>query len=567
MHKTVKKAVKLVISTMAAFMLFACQRQVTTTGISGNGVSSASVIQKEGEYSKNQLKETYDEKTATVINLEDSCSITEGGTYVITGKSANGQIVINAPGEDVRLVLSGVDLASSSKAPLYVEAAENVYITLKDGSINTFTDSAGNTEEAVIFSKADLTINGTGQLNIYARAKDGIVSKDDLVITNGILTIDALDNGITGKDSMSIKQGTVNITAGGDGIKSDNEEDVTKGNIIIDGGNYTIHAGGNGIQAKQCLYINEGEFEIQTNDFGESQAEETADTKGLKAGTDIGINGGSFQINSTDDAIHGNGNITVRNGIFEIQSADDGIHCGATLEIDGGTISILESTEGLEGTNIVMNNGYVDITASDDGINIAGGKDRSATGDSETDKFSEVTEGILAINGGEVYVNAQGDGLDSNGSIAMTAGYVEVSGPVNDGNGALDYNGTFDISGGTLLVAGSSGMAQTPSEDSEQKVVAAIFDNEVEGGTKVTIEDETGEVIYSIIPEKTYKFVLVSGQYIENGETYIITAGTQSVTVTGGDVSGISSGPGMPGGGRPAGAPPEGKIPPDAKEK
>ncbi len=58
-------------------------------------------------------------------------------------------------------------------------------------------------------------------------------------------------------------------------------------------------------------------------------------------------------------------------------------------------------------------------------------------------------------------VDAKGDGLDSNGSLCVSGGEIFVTGPSDNGNGALDYNGDAQITGGTIVAVGMSGMAET----------------------------------------------------------------------------------------------------------
>lgn len=543
-------------------------------------------------------------------------TISEGGTYVFSGTLNDGTILVDAPKEDnVQLVLNGASITSSEYAPIVIKTAKNVFITVADGTSNTITDGTEYVYDekddvspnAAIYSKTDLIINGSGELTVNANYNDGITSKDDLEIISGTLMITASDDGVVGKDSVSIREGQIIIDSKGDGIKSSNEEDSAKGYVVIDGGSFDITAGNDGIQAVTQLIINDGDFNIVTNggsanastdssgnvneEWGkrgsgrgqmptesngqkttketDSSNQETAtgadsssqgtttetessSAKALKADSAIGIFGGTFKIDSSDDSIHSNGAVRIDAGEFQIASGDDGIHSDTDMLITGGTISITKSYEGIESQNITINGGAIDLVTSDDGINIAGGNDSSSiSGRPGQNTFaSSSSSGILTINGGDITVNASGDGLDSNGSIEMNGGNVVVYGPTNNGNGALDYDQTFNITGGNLYVAGSNGMAQTPSSSSSQASVAVGFTSTVAGGTRVTVSDSSGNVVYSFTPVKDFGMVCISGAEISTSETYTITVGTQSISVQGGSSSNLSSMGGGKGGGR-----------------
>jgi len=257
----------------------------------------------------------------------------------------------------------------------------------------------------------------------------------------------------------------------------------------------------------------------------EGNANQTADSaKGLKAGVDLTITGGTIQISSLDDAVHSNDSITISGGDLTLASGDDGIHADAALTINGGDLEITECYEGLESAVITINDGTIRLTASDDGINASSG-----------------SGGYVYINGGYLFINAGGDGLDSNGPVEMTAGVVIVNGPTNNGNGALDYMGSFNISGGYLVAVGSVGMAEAPSTTSTQYSAIFSLASAQAGGTTVHIESASGEAILSFVPTKVYQSVVLSSPELENGETYVVyVGGSSSGTVTDGLYSGGS---------------------------
>ena len=483
-------------------------------------------------------------------------TITAAGKYSISGTLNDGQIVVDAQDEEtVYLVLEGVDITNSTSAPIYVANAEKTVITLADGSENAVTDGASYVLEdadsdepnAAVFSKDDLTINGGGSLTVNANYNNGITSKDDLKITGGTITVNAVNDGIKGRDSIAVLDGIITVDAGGDGLQSNNDEDTEKGYISIEGGSFDITAGLDGIQAQTSLLVSGGEISIVTgggsvaSDSGgawggrgmEGNPNQIADSaKGLKAGVDLTIMDGVIQISSLDDALHSNDSITINGGDILLASGDDGIHADSVLAINGGDLNITQSYEGLESVVITINDGAIHLNASDDGINASSGNSGTAAGAQPMQGGGpggfESGDGYVYINGGYLYVDANGDGIDANGSIEMTAGTVIVNGPTNDGNGPLDYLGTFNISGGYLVAVGSSGMAQAPSITSTQYSVMYNFTSPQAAGTMVHIETESGQEVLTFAPAKLYQSVLLSSPGLENGSTYVVYSGGSS---------------------------------------
>ena len=523
-------------------------------------------------------------------------TITSAGAYDISGTLNDGQIIVDTKDEEaVVLILNGVDIACSMSAPIYVLNAEKTVITLADGTENYVTDgdsyiledTESDEPNAAIFSKDDLTINGNGSLTVNANYNNGIASKDDLKITAGDIIVNAVNDGIKGKDSIAVRDGTITIDAGGDGMQSNNDSDVEKGYISIEGGKLVITAGLDGIQAETRLSVSGGDIAIVSGggsvngsngdrwgDWGTGGDSDdgTGDSaKGLKAGVDVTITGGTINIDSSDDSIHSNASLSISGGNIILASEDDGIHSDATLLIDGGDINITKSYEGIESAVLTINDGTIHIVASDDGINAAGGNDGSAMGGRPGQNNFEMSGDYhLYVNGGYIAVDANGDGLDINGPIDMTGGTVIVNGPISNGNGALDYAGAFNITGGFLVAVGSSGMAEAPSASSTQYSVMYNFASPQAAGTIVHIETEDGEDILTFVPTKEYQSVVLSSPELENGSTYAVysggsstgtvtdslysggtyTAGTQVVEFT---ISSMVTGAGASGGGFPGG--------------
>jgi len=489
--------------------------------------------------------------------------ISAAGTYSLHGVLNEGRIVVDAADEDeVVLLLNGVEITCSTGAPIYVLNAEKTIITLASGTENTVTDGDGFVLEegsdepnAAIFSHDDLTINGDGALTVNAHYHAGIVSKDDLKITGGMLTVNALNDGIKGRDSLVIKDGAIVVNAEGDGLETSNDEEAEEGTIVIEGGTLTVVAGLDGIQAATRLQVDGGTLTITSGGgsanasdragwgtWGSGVGDDAADSaKGLKAGADLTITNGILTVDASDDALHSNGSLTVAGGQIRLASGDDGIHADATLTIDGGALEITKSYEGIESAVITINDGTVRLVASDDGINVSGGSDGSALagrpGQNTFAAFSGTDH--LYVNGGTVTVDAGGDGIDANSPIDMTGGTVIINGPTDNANGPIDYMGEFRVTGGFLVAAGSAGMAQAPSASSTQNSVLVVFPTSLPAGTLVHIASDDGDAVLTFLPTKAYQSVVLSSPDLVQGATYTVYTGGSA---TGTAVDGLTTG-------------------------
>ena len=566
--------------------------------------SEAGTFSSADMFTERDLAGTYEESGAVYVTLSDdgitgetdgvvidgqTVTITEKGTYVFSGTLSEGQIVVDADDAKVQIVLDNVDITCATSAAVYVKSAEKVFVTLAEGSQNTLRNTDeyvaidDNNIDAVIFSKSDLTLNGTGSLTIESANGHGIVSKDDLKITGGTYDITAAGHALSGKDSVRIADGTFVLTAGKDGIHSENEDNEEKGYIYIADGDFTITSDGDGMDASNIVQIEDGTFDItagggaanslKTHESdmpggpgggmpqngerpdgedmpemgekpdganmpemgekpdganmpemgekpdGENMPQDTTtdesgtSTKGIKAGGGMYLNGGTYQIDSADDSIHSNANITIADGTYTLATGDDGVHADDALIVNGGTITVTESYEGLEGLTVTINDGTIDITARDDGINAAGEK--------------------MELNGGYIHILAGGDGADSNGDLMINGGEIYIDGPSDNGNSAIDYGDRSSayVNGGTLVAIGSSGMAEGMSDSSKQKVLMVKLGEQMEAGD-VVLTDSEGNVIVSYTALKSYDCVIISTAEVESGAAYTLTTSGTTTEVT-----------------------------------
>lgn len=512
-----------------------------------------------------QLGETITIDGEGATASDQTVRITQAGTYLISGTLEDGQIQVEVSNqEEVNLVLNETQISSTTGAPILITQSAKTTITLMEGTQNVIShqmvmndgEEVSKEEKAAIFSQDDLMITGTGSLTVDAKTYNGIVSQDDLVIEGGNFVIESANHGLKGKDSVVIEEGTFKMTTKGDAIQSDQEADEEKGFITIRGGDFDLVAEQDGIQAQTKLVIEGGTFKIETGggyeagavkettsqppfNRGASATAEMATTpsaKGLKAGQELVIEGGSLTINSADDALHTNGSLWVNGGEVTLSTGDDGLHADETVEVNGGTVDILTSYEGLEGQVVRVNDGVIRLVATDDGINAAGGMDGSgfmSFFNPTTTSQQESESGWIELNGGWLYVNASGDGLDANGSIIMTGGVVIGEGPTSGHDGILDFDETFDLQGGQLIASGGVGMLQTPSETSTQPTL--VIQDSFESGELIHIQSEEGAEIVTFSPSKASQVLIISSPDLKMESTYrVLSGGTYSVEATDG---------------------------------
>lgn len=430
----------------------------------------------------------YTTANATLVTLTDSSatakgkytgyeidgtdvSITAAGTYVFSGDCDNGSITVKKGVTGVTIVLNGLTLTNDDSAAITLNKTAEASLIAAAGTTNTVADTEGSSDENAavkVKSGAALAIGGTGTLTVDGNAKNGIKGAADAVITVAEvkLNINAADDGLSCDDELKITGGTLNITAGGDAVKAspdtgdtENPDTTSLGNVTISGGTLTLSAAEDGIQADGDLTISGGTFHVKTNG-GHTTAltDDSASCKGFKAGKTLTVTGGTLTVDSADDALHAGTDVTISGGTLTLATGDDGVHADNDLVI--GTkgasststprINITASYEGLEGTTVTVYSGDIDVAASDDGVNAA-----SSTLGERSDKYA------ISISGGDLYIDAGSDGLDSNNDINITGGKVEVYGADAMMDAAIDYDGTFTLSGGTLFGAGMEPSAGT----------------------------------------------------------------------------------------------------------
>lgn len=572
------------VATLFSLPLAACSRASAATSQSTQPEESAAsselgtdvehLVSVTDIVTDRDLEGTWEEDGATRISLsDDGCAvdgagavadgttvtITAGGTYVLTGQISAGQVVVNADGEKVQLVLDGASVTSTNSAAILVRAAKKVWLTLADGTQNKLATSGSFAEDdeysidGAVWCKSDLTINGTGALKVSSAEGHGVVCKDELALVSGDVEVEAARHAVQAQDAACVVAGTWSLTAGTDGIHCGDDDDAEKGSVLIVGGTVSIDAASDGVDAANVLEVDSGE-------------------------------------------------VTVSAG-------DDGLHSERALQVDGGTVTVAKSYEGLEGSTVTVNGGVIDVTSSDDGVNAAGdptgdssaeatgvgapgpetdgeqpeapmgggqalaeggqapakggqtlaegGRTPAEGGQVPTDAADQASTDAtgqapadaggqapadaggavdydstarVTVNGGELTIQAGGDGVDSNGDLTVTGGETYVFGPVSDGDGSLDFAGTGTIAGGVVMCTGSSGMAQNFGDASTQG--SMLVSASGQAGDAIQLADEDGNVVASCEARTSYSCVVVSAPGVESGKTYTLSCGDASSEIT-----------------------------------
>ena len=524
-----------------------------TDGVAINGQTVT--ITAEGTYifsgtlSEGQI--VVDADNAKVQIVFDNVDITCASSAAVYVKSAEKVFVTLAEGsqntlrntdEYVAIDDNNIDAVIFAKSDLTLNGTGSLTIVSAEGY--------------GIVSKDDLKITG-GTYDITA-AGHALSGKDSVRIADGTFILTAEKDGIHAENADDEEKGYIYIADGDFAITSDGDGMDASNIVQIEDGTFDITAGGGAANSQkthesdmpgggmsQNIERPDGESmpqmgekpdEESMSQMGEKPDEESmpqmgekpdgenmpqdtttdesgTSTKGIKAGGGMYLNGGTYQIDSADDSIYSNANITIADGTYTLATGDDGVHADDALTVNGGTITVTESYEGLEGLTVTINDGTIDITASDDGINATGEK--------------------MELNGGYIHILAGGDGVDSNGDLTINGGEIYIDGPSDNGNSAIDYGDRSSayVNGGMLVAIGSSGMAEGMSDSSKQEVLMVKLGEQMKAGD-VVLTDSEGNVIVSYTALKSYDCVIISTAEVESGATYTLTTSGTTTEVT-----------------------------------
>ncbi len=490
-----------------------------TNDTPSTGSSNVSLsVNPDDYFSDRDYNSSYDSSTAATIYLKggtaectsnavqingNTITITDEGTYILNGILDNGMIIVNADKADkTQLVLENVTISCENNAPIYIKQADKVFVTLAAGSENalsnggSFTAIDDNNIDAVIFSKEDLTLNGSGFLSITSPAGHGIVSKDELTITEGAYTLNTASHGLSGKDNICIANASFSITSGIDGLHAENSEDTSLGFIYIDSGNFQIASEGDGISSSGEMLIQDGTFDIISGGGSKNASQQTSDFGGVMPGRDFGTmpgggfgggpQGEKFSDNPPAEGFVGTpedgfskGPSEGRGGTHDFKDDFAGMDKPDHMPIpdnenDASSTTDSASIKGIKASgNLQINNGTFTIDAADDSIHsnanllVKGGTYSLKTGDDgfHADaaltiydgniSISESYEGLeglcLDIQGGDISIIAGDDGLNAAGGTDQSG----MGGPRGGDMFATDENSYINIAGGTLYINAS----------------------------------------------------------------------------------------------------------------
>ena len=443
--------------------------------------------------------------------------------------------------EAVATNTSAKTTASYSEEDLNTSYSDSdIKIELSSGNAKITGEGASYTDGNIVITKAG-TYVFSGEFNGQIITE---VGDEDLVhiVFNGVNitnTTSSVINAATGrKIVLTLVDGTTNTITDGTTYNYAEGEDEPDATLFV----------------KQDLTINgNGTLNISSNY-----------ATALKAKDNLIILGGKLNIESVGKAIKGTDSVTIENADITINVEDDGITTDGALVINSGTIKMEKVGEGLEAVTIDINGGTINIVASDDGINARGLIDDSAT-DEEKEAYGEENQAdtYFRITAGTVNVTAGGDGIDSNGQVYIEGGTLNVSGPASGPDVALDYNGKATITGGTFISTGVQEMFESFDSSSTQNFINVFYSTAVSGGTEVKVTDKSGNIVLSYTPTNDFTAVILSSDKLVTGETYTVSAGSNSeeITITAGENSigtqsggmGFGGGNGTPPSGAPSG--------------
>ena len=519
----------------------------TATGTAASS-SSFSTNVKSGEkldvdthYSEQDL--SWDTSSETAIDLSNptatdgvtvedgTLTITKAGTYKLSGEY-QGQIKVETADSDaVRLVLDNANITNSSGAALNVVNADEVILYSASGTTNTISDGADYTAtgeddpDAVVYSKADMTIAGEGTLKVNGNHEDGIHTSDGLVIASGTLEVNAANTGIKGKDYVDILGGTINVTAQQDGIKSTNDTDEGKGWTRLSNGTVTVNAGDDGFKASRVVEISGGSLTVDQSDEGiEAQY--------------INVSGGDVNVTSADDGM----NASLKTSDSESTDSSANTSDAANQQQNNQQQGSLPGGQ-QSGTSNQQQQGTGQPPAmsgtSQDGTSQNGTTGTGQQGMGQPPQGGmpgggggtfEVIDAAINVSGGHVTVNAEGDGIDSNGVTTLSGGTLIVNGPSQGGNAALDTNGDLLLNGATVLSGSTADMFEAPSTNSTSGYLKLTNSSGFEQGSTVQVADSSGKVVANYkVTKSNVQLVLVSSSSIVKGQSYTAYTTTSAV--------------------------------------
>ena len=512
-----------------------------------------------------QAQTSYDESRATQITLADqtatvtgqgasfsdqTLTITQTGTYVLTGSGKNIKLVVEAADTDqVHLVFQNLTLEGEGTL-LQINKAQEVVISLAEGSQNALTESQASGDEevkATIHSQVPLTLNGTGNLTLTALTKNALEVEDDLKVLGGTYTVKAANHGFKAEGALAIEAATLTIEAGKDGLHAEHDETTERANISLNPTQLSIAATEDGVDAGNELTIKGGTITV-------SQSEE-----GLEARV-IRQLGGDVTIKSSDDGVNASAGSSSKTSDTSATSKTTDASATSNTADTSSSASQATTDSATASTSASQATADPAATSQVDQAN----KDKNATppsppagqappqggqppqngqgpggmppgGQEESDPSLQII-----LEGGTLTIDAEGDGIDSNGTVSISGGSLVVNGSVQGGNGPLDAAGDITITGGRVWALGTSDMLQGFAQGSTQASITANIAGTA--GQTLIILDANGKEVARQTASKDFQAVIMSSADLVDGQTYTIQVEGTTQTTTAALVTPVTGG-------------------------
>ena len=498
-----------------------------------------------------QAQTSYDESQASQITLADqtatvtgqgasfsdqTLTITQAGTYVLTGIGKNIKLVVEAADTDqVHLVFQNLTLEGEGTL-LQINKAQEVVISLAEGSQNALTESQANDDEevkATIHSQVPLTLNGTGNLTLTALTKNALEVEDDLKVLGGTYTVKAANHGFKAEGALAIEAATLTIEAGKDGLHAEHDETTERANISLNPTQLSIAATEDGVDAGNELTIKGGTITV-------SQSEE-----GLEARV-IRQLGGDVTIKSSDDGVNASAGSSSKTSDTSATSkttdasatsntADTSSSASQATATPAATSQADQANKDKNATLPSPPAGQAPPQGGQPPQNGQGPGGMPPGGQEESDPSLQII-----LEGGTLTIDAEGDGIDSNGTVSISGGSLVVNGSVQGGNGPLDAAGDITITGGTVWALGTSDMLQGFAQGSTQASITANIAGTA--GQTLIILDAKGKEVARQTASKDFQAVIMSSADLVDGQTYTIQVEGTTQTTTAALVTPVTGG-------------------------
>lgn len=507
---------------------------------------SVTSFQAQTSYDEGQASQiTLANQTATVTGQgasfsDQTVTITQAGTYVLTGSGKNLKLVVEAADTDqVHLVFQNLTLEGEGSL-LQINKAQEVVISLAEGSQNALTESqASDYEEvkATIHSQVPLTLNGTGSLTLTALTKNALEVEDDLKVLGGTYTVKAANHGFKAEGALAIEAATLTIEAGKDGLHAEHDETTERANISLNPTQLSIAATEDGVDAGNELTIKGGTITV-------SQSEE-----GLEARV-IRQLGGDVSIKSSDDGVNASSGSSSKTSDTSTTSKTSDANTTSNTADTSSSANQATTDSATASTSVSQATADPAATSQADQAN----KDKNPTppsppagqappqggqppqngqgpggmppgGQEESDSSLQII-----LEGGTLTIDAEGDGIDSNGTVTINGGSLVVNGSIQGGNGPLDAAGDITITGGTVWALGTSDMLQGFAQGSTQASITANIAGTA--GQTLIILDAKGKEVARQTASKDFQAVIMSSADLVDGQTYTIQVEGTTQTAT-----------------------------------